>query len=240
MKVLLVNGSPHKEGCTYTALTEVAKTLNQEGVETEIVWIENKPVGGCIACRACGTLGKCAFDDVVNKLRLKAYEADGFIFGTPVHYSAASGNMTSFMDRLFYSEAVGNGNKAFYMKPVASVISARRAGTTATFDQMNKYFTISQMPIVSSRYWNMVHGANANEVLEDKEGLYTMRVLGKNMAYILKCQEAGRNAGVKMPEVEAPIFTNFIRNKLCFKTNLNNTNSKNAFTKYVIIKESTL
>lgn len=211
MKVLLVNGGPHKEGCTYTALCEVAKTLNEEGIETEIFWIGNKPIGGCIACKACVKTGKCVFDDVVNRFREKAYEADGFIFGSPVHYAAASGNLTAFMDRLFYSEVGGNGNKAFYMKPAAAVVSARRAGTTATFDQINKYFTIQEMPIVSSRYWNMVHGATAEQVKEDAEGLYTMRVLGRNMAYLLRCQEAARNAGVVLPEKEAPIFTNFVR-----------------------------
>lgn len=211
MKVLLINGSPHREGCTYTALGEVAKTLREEGIETEILWIGNKPIGGCIACKSCVKTGQCVFDDIVNEVRKKAYEADGFLFGTPVHYAAASGNMTAFMDRLFYSEFCGNANKAFYMKPAACVISARRAGTTAAFDQMNKYFTIQEMPIVSSRYWNMVHGAGPEEVLEDAEGLYTMRVLAKNMAYMLKCLEAGKKAGVQPPEKETPIFTNFIR-----------------------------
>lgn len=206
MKVLLINGSPHKEGCTYTALKEVAGALQKEGIETEIVWIENKPIGGCIACGTCRKIGKCAFDDVVNRIKEKCEEADGFVFGTPVHYASVSGNMTAFMDRLFYT-----GSKAFYMKPAACVLSARRAGTTATFDQMNKYFTISQMPVVSSRYWNMVHGSTPEQVQEDKEGLYTMRVLGKNMAYMLKCFEAGRNAGVPFPEKEEPAITNFIR-----------------------------
>lgn len=211
MKVLLVNGSPHKEGCTYTALCEVAKALNEEKIETEIFWIGNKPIGGCISCRACSKTGKCVFDDVVNRFREKAYEADGFIFGSPVHYAAASGNLTAFMDRLFYSEFCGNENKAFYMKPAAAVVSARRSGTTVTFDQINKYFTIQEMPIVSSRYWNMVYGTTAEQVKEDAEGLYTMRVLGRNMAYMLRCQEAAKNAGVAMPKKEAPIFTNFIR-----------------------------
>ena len=165
MKVLLVNGSPNKEGCTFTALSEVAGTLESEGIETEIFWIENKPVGGCIACRKCGEIGKCVFDDVVNAFRVKAYEADGFVFGTPVHYAAASGNMTAFMDRLFYSELRCNANKAFRMKPAAAVISARRAGTTAAFDQMIKYFTIQEMPVVSTRYWNMVHGSRPEDVL---------------------------------------------------------------------------
>lgn len=207
MKVLLVNGGPHKEGCTYTALCEVAKTLNEEGIETEIFWIGNKPICGCIACNACAQTGKCAFDDVVNQFHEKANEADGFVFGSPVHYAAASGNMTAFMDRLFYS----GGNKAFYLKPAAAVVSARRAGTTAALDQLNKYFTIKEMPVVSSRYWNMVHGANAEQVKEDAEGLYTMRVLGRNMAYMLHCQEAARNAGVALPKQETPVFTNFVR-----------------------------
>ena len=192
MKVLLVNGSPHKSGCTNRALEEVAATLQKEGIETEMFWIGNKPIGGCIACKRCVQTGKCVFDDVVNTCREKAYEADGFVFGTPVHYGAASGNMTAFMDRLFYSELGGNQNKAFYLKPAAAVISARRAGTTAAFDQMNKYFTIQEMPVASSRYWNMVHGAVPEQVEEDLEGLYTMRVLGRNMAYLLKCQEAAK------------------------------------------------
>lgn len=211
MKVLLVNGSPHKSGCTNRALEEVAATLQKEGIETEMFWIGNKPIGGCIACKRCVQTGKCVFDDIVNTCREKAYEADGFVFGTPVHYGAASGNMTAFMDRLFYSELGGNQNKAFYLKPAAAVISARRAGTTATFDQMNKYFTIQEMPIVSSRYWNMVHGAVPEQVEEDLEGLYTMRVLGRNMAYLLKCQEAAKKAGVALPERESAIFTNFVR-----------------------------
>lgn len=211
MKVLLVNGSPHKSGCTNRALEEVAATLQKEGIETEMFWIGNKPIGGCIACKRCVQTGKCVFDDVVNVCREKAYEADGFVFGTPVHYGAATGNMTAFMDRLFYSELGGNQNKAFYLKPAAAVISARRAGTTAAFDQMNKYFTIQEMPVVSSRYWNMVHGAMPEQVEEDLEGLYTIRVLGRNMAYLLKCQEAAKKAGVALPEREPAIFTNFVR-----------------------------
>ena len=211
MKVLLVNGSPHKSGCTNRALEEVAATLQKEGIETEMFWIGNKPIGGCIACKRCVQPGKCVFDDVVNTCREKAYKADGFVFGTPVHYGAASGNMTAFMDRLFYSELGGNQNKAFYLKPAAAVISARRAGTTAAFDQMNKYFTIQEMPVASSRYWNMVHGAVPEQVEEDLEGLYTMRVLGRNMAYLLKCQEAAKKAGVALPEREPAIFTNFVR-----------------------------
>ena len=211
MKVFLVNGSPNKDGRTYTALIEVAKTLNEEGIETDIFWIGNKPVGGCTACRSCFRTGNCVFDDVVNEFHQMAVDADGFVFGTPVHYAGPSGSMTGFMDRLFYTELGGNGNKAFRLKPAAAVLSARRAGTTAAFDQMNKYFTIQEMPVVSSRYWNMVHGARAEDVLKDAEGLYTMRVLGRNMAYLLHCQEAARKAGVLLPKQETRVFTNFIR-----------------------------
>lgn len=211
MKVLLVNGSPNEKGCTYTALCEVAGALNQENIETEIYWIGKKPVGGCIACHSCVKTGKCVFDDGVNAFRQKAMEADGFIFGTPVHYASATGNITAFMDRLFYSDFCGNKGRALKFKPAATVVSARRAGTTATFDQINKYYTISQMPVISSRYWNMVHGATADEVKEDLEGMQVMRFLGRNMAYYLKCIEAGRNAGITPPEHERATLTNFIR-----------------------------
>lgn len=211
MKVLLVNGGPHKEGCTYTALAEVAKTLNEEGIDTEIFWIGNKPIGGCIACKSCVKNGRCVFDDVVNEFVEKAKDVDGFIFGTPVHYAAASGNITSFMDRAFYSAACGGHAKYFLYKPASTVISARRAGTTATYDQLNKYFGINQMPIISSRYWNMVHGQTPEDVLKDEEGMQIMRILGRNMAYYLKCIEAGRENGVQMPKQEETTFTNFIR-----------------------------
>ncbi len=209
MKVLLVNGGPHKEGCTYTALSEVAKELNNNGIETEIFWVGIKPISGCIACHKCSEIGKCVFDDVVNKFAEKAKEADGFIFGTPVHYAAASGAMTSFMDRLFYS-TFSNPN-IFRLKPAATVVSARRAGTTATFDQLNKYYTMTQMPVISSRYWNMVHGTNPEEVKKDEEGMQIMRILGKNMAYYLKCIEAGKEKGINPPTLEKIEFTNFIR-----------------------------
>ena len=209
MKVLLVNGSPHKEGCTYTALNEVAKELNKEGIETEIFWIGIKPISGCIACHKCSEIGKCVFNDVVNEFAEKAKKADGFIFGTPVHYAAASGAMTSFMDRLFYSTF--SNPDIFRLKPAATVVSARRAGTTATFEQLNKYYTMTQMPVISSRYWNMVHGSNPEEVKKDEEGMQIMRILGKNMAYYLKCIEAGKEKGIKQPEIEEITFTNFIR-----------------------------
>lgn len=209
MKVLLVNGSPHREGCTYTALTEVAATLEKEGITTEIFWIGNQPIGGCIGCRACkkSGSGRCAFDPdgPVDRFLAKAGDFDGFIFGTPVHYAAAAGSMTSFMDRVFYA-----GGSQFYLKPAGLVISARRAGTTATWDQMNKYFGILQMPIISSRYWNMVHGNTPEEVRQDLEGMQVMRILGRNMAWFLKCKAAGEAAGVPLPEQEETVFTNFI------------------------------
>ena len=211
MKVLLVNGSPHEKGCTAAALKEVAQTLEQEGIETEIFWIGNQIKGGCIACKSCAKTGRCALDDAVNVCLKKAESADGFVFGSPVHYAAISGNMTGFMDRLFYSASNGRGNKDFYLKPAAAVLSARRAGTTAAFDQMNKYFTIQEMPVVSSRYWNMVHGATPDDVLQDEEGLLTMRILGRNMAYLLRCREAADRAGVPLPAREPPVRTNFIR-----------------------------
>lgn len=211
MKVLLVNGSPHKEGCTYTALTEVEKSLNKEGTETDIFWIGNKPISGCIACKACVKLKKCVFNnDKVNEFIEIAKDYDGFIFGTPVHWAAASGAIISFLDRVFYADSCG-GRKSFYLKPAATVISARRAGTTATFDQINKYFGILQMPIITSQYWNMVHGAKPEEVKQDLEGMQIMRTLGRNMAFFLKCKEAGIKAGVKLLEVEPTVFTNFIR-----------------------------
>jgi multimeric flavodoxin WrbA len=210
MKVLLVNGSPHAKGCTYTALCEVAKTVNEEGIETEIVQLGVKPISGCIACGNCRTKGKCFIEDSVNDFVARAKNADGFIFGSPVHYAAATGAITSFMDRVFYSEMCA-GQRAFYLKPAACVVSARRAGTTATFDQLNKYFTIAQMPIISSRYWNMVHGATPDDVQQDLEGLLTMRILGRNMTWFLKCKEAGAKAGVPLPKQEELVMTNFIR-----------------------------
>ncbi|MDR1953962.1 MAG: flavodoxin family protein [Clostridiales Family XIII bacterium] len=210
MKVLLVNGSPHKEGCTHAALSEVAKSLNKNGIDTEIFRIGTKPISGCVACLKCNELKKCVFDDVVNEFTEKAREADGFIFGSPVHYAGATGAITSFMDRAFYSGFRG-GTGTFRLKPAACVVSARRAGTTATFDQLNKYFTISEMPIVSSRYWNMVHGANPDDVAKDEEGLLTCRVLGENMSYMLRCIEVAKKHGVTQPVPQTPVFTNFIR-----------------------------
>jgi len=206
MKVLLVNGSPHAKGCTYTALCEVAAALEKQGIETELFQIGTKPVSGCLGCGACIKTGKCVVDDVVNEFVEKAKAADGFVFGSPVHFANASGAITSFMDRAFY------GKGAVYAdKPAAAIMSCRRGGATATLDQLNKYFTISNMPIVSSQYWNMVHGNTPDEVRQDAEGMQTMRTLGTNMAWLLKCIEAGKAAGVAMPEREAKVATNFIR-----------------------------
>lgn len=206
MKVILVNGSPHENGCTYTALCEVEKALKNNGVETEIFWVGNKPISGCIGCNACRKLGRCFTDDTVNEFVEKAKSADGFIFGSPVHYAAASGAVTSFMDRAFYS-----GGGALCGKPAANIVSCRRGGASAAFDQLNKYFTINNMPIVSSQYWNQVHGNTPEQVMQDGEGLQTMRTLGNNMAWLLKCIEAGKAAGIEFPEREEPIRTNFIR-----------------------------
>ena len=208
MKVLLINGSSRKE-CTYTALSKVAESLNEEGIETEIINLGGTPVRDCIGCGMCAKNGnaRCVFnDDIVNTIIEKAEESDGFVFGTPVYYAHPSGRILSVLDRAFYA-----GKKAFEFKPGASIISARRGGTVASFDVLNKYFTISQMPIVSSTYWNNVHGNNKEEVVQDLEGMQTMYNLGKNMAWILKCIEAGKNNGVQIPETEAKIMTNFIR-----------------------------
>ena len=211
MKVILVNGSPNKNGCTYTALCEVEKTLNEADIETEIFWIGTKPIIGCTACMKCREKGKCTFDkDVVNEFTEKAYEADGFIFGSPVYYAGATGAITSFLDRAFYSSSQGSGLEAFKHKPASVICSARRGGTTATYDQLNKYLGISQMPIISSFYWNMVHGNTPEEVKQDLEGLATMRQLGRNMAFFLKCIEAGKKDGLT-PEEEPKIAFNFIR-----------------------------
>ena len=210
MKVLLVNGSPHKEGCTYTALTAVADSLAAEGIDTQMFWIGTRPLSGCIACKTCVEKKKCVFDDKVNEFLDMAGDFDSFVFGSPVHWGGATGAITSFLDRAFYADACGGGNR-FLLKPAATVISARRAGTTATWDQLNKYFGLMQMPIITSRYWNMVHGTDPEEVKQDAEGMQVMRILGKNMAWFLKCKQAGLEAGIKLPEQETVTFTNFIR-----------------------------
>lgn len=205
MKVILINGSPNARGCTYTALSEVAQTLEGEGIETEIIQVGHKDIRGCIGCRKCKTIGKCIFNDIVNEVAPKFKECDGIVIGSPVYFASANGTLISFIDRLFYSVT---DDKT--MKVGAAVVSARRAGNTATFDEINKYFTISQMPIVSSQYWNMVHGNNANEVKQDLEGLQTMRTLGRNMAFLIKSISLGKEK-YGLPEKEEVIRTNFIR-----------------------------
>lgn len=197
MKVLLINGSANEKGCTYTALSKVAEALNEENIETEIMYIGTKSIADCTGCKTCfkeGHQGKCVFDDIVNEIIEKAKECDGFVFGTPVYYAHPSGRILSVLDRAFYA-----GKKAFQFKPGASIASARRAGTTASLDVLNKYFTISQMPVVSSTYWNNVHGNTPDEVKQDLEGMQTMYNLGKNMAWLLKCIEAGKNNNINTP-----------------------------------------
>lgn len=211
MKVMLVNGSPHKNGCTHRALAEVATTLDAHGIESEIFWIGAKPAAGCMACGRCRETGACIFDDAVNEFRALAEQADGFVFGAPVHYAHAASSLMGFMDRLFYSNGKAGVPDVLSFKPAAAIASARRAGTTAALDDMQKFFTISNMPIVSSRYWNMVHGCTPEEVEQDQEGLWTMRQLGRNMAWLLKSLEAGREAGIGLPDREAGSFTSFIR-----------------------------
>lgn len=210
MKALLVNGSPHPKGCTYTALMEIDGILKENGIETELFWIRNKPIGGCIDCRKCVKTGVCVFGGVVNEFLAEADKYDGFIFGSPVHWGATSGNMKSFMDRAFFADFCGNG-KRFLFKPAACIASARRSGIVTATDQMNRYFSLSQMPIVTSRYWDGVHGMNPAEVNKDEEGMQTMRFLGRNMAWMLKSLKAAREAGIGLPEQEEVTFTNFIR-----------------------------
>lgn len=207
MRVLMLNGSPHERGCTYTALAEVAGTLKQEGIETEILHVGGDTVVGCMGCGGCGKLGRCVFgEDKVNAAVEMMKEADGLVVGSPVHYASAGGTITSFLDRFFYC-----GGRYASHKPGAAVASARRAGTTATLDQLNKYFMISQMPVVSSHYWNMVHGSCPEDVRKDEEGMQVMRVLGRNMAWLLKCMEAGRAVGIQPAAEEERKRTNFIR-----------------------------
>ena len=207
MKVLLINGSPHEKGCTYTALCQVSKALEAEGIETEIFHVGTQPIRGCMGCGGCAKNGnnRCVFQDSVNEALEKAESADAYVFGSPVHYAAASGAITSFLDRFFYA------GKIHKFKPGAVVASARRAGTTATLDQLGKYLTISNMIMVGSQYWNMVHGNSPEQVLQDEEGMQTMTVLGRNMAWILKCIEAGKASGVNTPEHAPKTNTNFIR-----------------------------
>ena len=206
MKVLLLNGSPNANGCTFTALSEVEKVLKNHGMETELFQIGKKPIAGCIACRKCKDGIPCIFDDGVNELAARLDEFDGIVIGAPVYYAGPAGQATAFLDRLFYS--AGNKLKG---KPGAAVVSCRRGGASAAFDRLNKYFSINSMPIVTSQYWNQVHGNTPEEVLQDEEGLQTMRTLGENMAWLLRCIKAGKAAGIAAPNYEKPMRTNFIR-----------------------------
>ena len=206
MKVILINGSGHQNGCTYTALKEVEKVLQCNNIETEIIWLGVEPIAGCIGCGVCIKTGKCFRNDIVNEFIEKAKEADGFIFGSPVHYASASGMATSFMDRAFYGRA-----SIFKNKPAAAIVSCRRGGATAALDMLNKYFSMNCMPIVTSQYWNMVHGNNPEEVKQDLEGMQTMRTLGNNMAWLLKCIECAKTNGIEYPENEQIVRTNFIK-----------------------------
>lgn len=205
MKVLLINGSPRKE-CTYTALEEVAGTLNGEGIETEIITIGNLDIHGCKSCRYCKKNGRCSIDDIVNEVGARIGEFDGFVFGSPVYYAGPSGQIQAFMDRLFF--AYGPKLRG---KPGACVVSCRRGGASSSFDRLNKYFTICEMPVVSAQYWNQVHGNSKEEVVQDLEGMQTMRNLGSNMAWLLKCIECGKKEGVVMKDREPWTPTNFIR-----------------------------
>ncbi len=208
MKVLLINGSPHQFGCTYTALREVASSLNKNDVATEIYHIGAEPIRGCVGCGSCFTTDKCVFDDGVNEISSRLVEFDGIVVGSPVYYASASGQLCCFLDRLFYSN-MHSGRMAG--KIAAAVVSCRRGGASAAFDRLNKYLTISKMPVATSQYWNQVHGNKPEEVLQDIEGMQTMRTLGESIAYDLRNRYAGLRQHVKRPEYEKPIMTNFIR-----------------------------
>ena len=211
MKALLINGSPRKNGCTYTALNFVAEELNANGVETEIFQIPAKPISGCIACRTCMNLqNQCSIkDDIVNVIIEKMQAADALVIGSPVYFASPAGQLFTVLDRVFFA----GGKDVFANKPGAVVCSARRGGTTATLDAMMKYFCISGMPTIPSTYWPMVHGSEAEDVLSDKEGIQSMRALGANMAWLLKCIAAGRAAGIEDPKIPGgeKVWTNFIR-----------------------------
>ncbi|MBQ8746952.1 MAG: flavodoxin family protein [Clostridia bacterium] len=208
MKVLMINGSPHEAGCTYTALTEVAKPLTDAGIEVEIVHIGKKPIGGCTACGGCKTLRKCVFDDgLIASIAEKMAQADALIVGSPVYYASPNGSLIGLLDRLWMTA----GAAALRHKPAAAVVSARRAGTTASLEVLYKYFAFAEMPIVSSQYWNMVHGSRAEDVAVDVEGVQIMRRLGQNMAWMLRSLEAARAAGIEPPKAEPRVSFNYIR-----------------------------
>jgi len=205
MNVVLINGSPHARGCTFTALNEVAGALKENGVDAEIIQVGHQDIRGCSGCGACGKAGKCVFDDLVNEFAPRFAASDGLVVGSPVYYASANGTVVSFLDRLFYSS---HADKS--MKVGAAVVAARRAGCTAAFDVLNKYFTISGMPVVPSQYWNMIHGNTPEEARQDAEGLQTMRALGRNMAFLIKSIALGKER-FGLPARETRIFTNFTR-----------------------------
>lgn len=203
MKVIILNGSPHIKGCTARALREAEETLNKEGIETETIMVGNKNIRGCIACNTCGVKGKCVFEDLVNETAFKFEKAEGLIVGTPVYYAGANGTILSFLDRLFYSTHFDKS-----MKVGAAVLSSRRAGSTSALDEINKYFTIANMPIAASSYWNEVHGFTEKDVNKDSEGLQTMRNLGRNMAFLIKAIRLGKEQ-YGLPKRETGAFTSF-------------------------------
>ena len=206
-RILLINGSPRSGGCTYTALHEVADTLEKNGIKTELIEIGSRPVAGCIACGKCRETGKCVFnDDAVNRISEKLDEYDGIVVGSPVYYAGPSGQICAFLDRLFYS----NGGR-MAGKIGAAVVSCRRGGASSAFDRLNKYFQISNMVVASSQYWNQVHGNTPEEVRQDIEGMQTMRTLGQNIAWLVKSIQTARDNGVQAPVYEPKAFTNFIR-----------------------------
>lgn len=206
MKVLLINGSPNEKGCTYTGLKEMEKVFSQNGVETEIVYLGKKAVAGCIGCGHCKKTGRCFNDDEVNRVGEKLDSIDGIVVGSPVYFAGPSAQVTAFLDRLF----VAYGKK-MAGKLGTSIVSCRRGGASSSFDRLNKYFSISNMPIVTSQYWNQIHGNTPEEVMKDEEGLQTLRTLVQNFSWLLKCIEAGKKVGVERGEYESPIKTNFIR-----------------------------
>lgn len=206
MKVLLINGSPHEHGCTYTALHEVEKKLNERGIETELMYLGTQPMAGCTGCGSCARTGRCVFNDQVNEVLCKLDGYDGMVVGSPVYYGGANGHLCAFLDRLFYC-----GGDRMAGKFAAAVVSCRRGGATAAFQRLNMYFAMKNMPVVSSQYWNQVHGGKPEDVLKDEEGLQTMRTLGENMAWLIKNAHSGKENGVLKPEYEPVVMTNFIR-----------------------------
>jgi len=212
MKVLMLNGSFNPDGSTKAGLEIMAKTFAEEGVETEIVTVGGKPIADCIACGKCAELKRCVFaNDAVNDFAEKAKTSDGFVFGSPVYYAHPSGRIQSFLDRLFFSTMNADRYASLRHKPCASIVVARRAGTSASFDGLNKYATISQMIVVGSTYWNEFHALTKEDVPEDPEGLQTLQNLARNMVYVMKCLKAGRDAGIMPPATKEEVFTNFVR-----------------------------